>query len=113
MAQEISPKDKLEKSIKDALTGACARNAIGVPCICEKVTSEITITPILPEKSDESNINQWTEVRGTSKASIKIAPDCSEPNITIEFIMSTENCKVISVKSILAQTKTVLPNINQ
>ena len=110
MIQKISPKDKLEKSIKDALTRAHARNAIGVPCICEKVTSEISITPVLPEKSDESNINQWTEIIGTSKASIKIAPDIIEENITIDFIMSTENCKVISVKSITAQTTTIISN---
>ena len=112
-SKKINPKDKLEKSIKDALNGAHAINEVGLPCICEKVTGEITITPVLPEKSDESNINQWTEIHGTSKATVKIAPDCSEQNITIEFTMSTEKCKVISVKSILAQTNTVLPNINQ
>ena len=108
MAQEISPKDKLEKSIKDALTGAHARNAIGAHCICEKVTSEISITPVLPEKSNESNIDQWTEIQGTSKATVKIASDIIEENITIDFIMSTENCKVISVKSITAQTTTII-----
>ena len=101
MAQEISPKDKLEKSIRDALTGAHAKNAIGVPCICEKVTGEITISSVLPEKSDESNIGQWTEICGTCRATVKITPDFSEPNIPIDFIMSTENCEVVFVKYIL------------
>lgn len=110
MAHEISPKDKLEKSIKNALTGAHAKNGIGLPCICEKITSEITITSVLPEKSSESNIEQWTEVQGTAKATVKIAPDISEENIGINFTMSTENCMVVSVKSILAQTTTILPN---
>ena len=110
MTQEISPKDKLETSIKEALTGAHARNVIGAYCICEKVTSEISITPVLPEKSDESNIDQWTEIIGTSKASIKIAPDIIEENITIDFILSTENCKVISVKSVTVQTTTIISN---
>ena len=107
MAQEISPKDKLEKSIRDALTGAHAKNANGLHCICEKVTGEITVTPVLPEKSDESNIGQWIEVQGTSKASIKIAPDCIEPNITINFTVSTENGEAVYVKLITAQTTTI------
>ena len=112
MTQEISPKDKLERYIKDVLIGAHARNAIGLPCICEKVTGEIIITPVLLEKSDESNFDQWSEIIGTAKASIsiKIAPDIIEGNISIDFIFSTENCKVISVKSITAQTSTINSN---
>ena len=109
MTQEISLKDKIGRYIK-ALTGVHARNAIGVPCICEKVTGEIIITPVFPEKSDESNIDQWTEIIGTAKAYIKIAPDIIERNISIDFICSTENCKVISLKSITAQTTTINSN---
>lgn len=110
MAQGISSKDKLEKSIKNALTGAYARNTIGLPCLCERITSEITITSVLPENSNELNIDRWTEVQGTTKATVKIAKDISEENIAIDFIMSTENCKVIFVKSILAQTSTIVYN---
>ena len=106
MIQEISLKDKPWRYI-EALTGVHARNAIGVPCICEKVTGEIIITPVFPEKRDESNIDQWTVIIGTAKASIKIAPDIIEGNISIDFIFSTENCKVISLMSTTAQTTTI------
>lgn len=102
MEQEISPKDRLEKSIKEALTGASARNTVGSPCVCEGVTDDITITFVLSEKSDESNIDQWTEVGGTTNANIKIAQGISEKNITIGFTVFTENCEVVIVKSILA-----------
>lgn len=108
MEQETSRIDQLEKSIINALSGAFATNAIGQSCICERVTGQLTVTPITPEDSDASNIDQWTEVKGTSKATIKISQDITEADIPIDFTVLTENCKVISVKSVLAQTSTVV-----
>ncbi|MBU3807162.1 MAG: hypothetical protein H9802_01840 [Candidatus Phocaeicola faecipullorum] len=98
MEQTISRKEMLKQAIKSALKGKMALSLSNLPCKCVEITGKIQFTSHTPDTCDCTVIDQWTEVKGITTATILYHSDIYVPSVEIEFMAQISDCTIVSIR---------------
>ena len=88
MEQTISRKEMLKQAIKSALKGKMALSLSNLPCKCVEITGKIQFTSHTPDTCDCTVIDQWTEVKGITTATILYHSDMAQ----------ISDCTIVSIR---------------
>ena len=87
----------LKQALKSALKEKMALSLNDLPCKCVEITGKIQFVSHTPDTCDCTVIDQWTEVKGITTATILHQSNIYEPSVEIEFMAQISDCVVVSV----------------